>query len=98
MAYLPHLSLACTVLAGLLLALARWITADGPPDPCDDTAFNLMLGAPAMLALGLVLAVIAKAKGYGPSGLASLALLVNGGLLTGLLALAVFGIASYSGR
>lgn len=98
MARLPHLSLAFAVLAGLLLMLARWRTASGPPEPGDDTAFNLMLAAPVAFAIGLILASIAKTKGFGPPGLATLALLVNGGLLTGLLALAAFGIATYPGR
>ena len=98
MSRLPHLSLACTVLAFLLLALARRISATGASEPGDDTAFNLMLAGPAALALGLLLASIAKARGLGPGRLATFALLVNAGLLTGLLALAAFGIATYPGR
>lgn len=95
---LPYLALAMAALAGLLLNASRWLSASGTVEPGDDTPFDLMLAVPAVLLLGTVLAFVARVRGFGPRRVASAALALNGGVLLLLVAVAVFGIAGYSGR
>ena len=85
-------------LAGLLLNASRWLYASGTVEPGDDTPFDLMVSVPFVLLAGVVLAFVARVRGLGPRRVANTALVLNGGLLLLIVAVATFGIAGYSGR
>ena len=95
---MPYLALVMTVAAGLALAGARWLSSSGLIEPGDDTPFDLMLCVPAALLIGSVLAWLSRARGWGSRSVANTALAVNAGLLSAIVAVAVVGLATFTGR
>ena len=95
---LPYLALAMAALAGVLLNVSRWLGASGILEPGDDTPFDLIVSVPFVLLAGVVLAFVARARGLGPRRVANAALLLNGGVLILLVAIAAIGLANSQGR
>lgn len=95
---IPYLAIACAVLAGVLLNASRWLYASGTVEPGDDTPFDLMVSAPLSLIIGLVLALLSLSRGWGSRRAANAGLILNGSVLALLVGIAIFGIATFTGR